>query len=99
MSMSSHHAGCIRLQPFEYRGQPVAAAGTHSFQRAATVEGWQLMRERCQHPDTGGIERMPDQDSAATRVHTRIFGVHSPILETGEYLHGKGLVELDNIDI
>src|SRR5580692_5411540 len=83
--------------PFEHRGDALAAADTHGDQRVPAAGPAQLVQGLDDQDGTGGAERVTEGDAAAVRVGP--LRRQAEFAGDGERLRGERLVHLEHVDV
>ncbi len=84
-------------ESLEDRGDALAAADAHRYQRVPAARTVQLVERLHGDQTTGGADRMTDRDPAAVGIDLVQRQVEIP--HDGERLGGEGLVELDGVEV
>jgi hypothetical protein len=85
------------LDPFEDRGDALAAADAHRDQRVPAAGPAQFVEGLDDQDGTGGAERVTQGDAAAVRVGP--FRRQAELGGDGEGLRGERLVHLEHVDV
>src|SRR5882757_9313349 len=83
--------------PLKYHGDSLADADAHGREPKLGVSVVHGMDQRRGNASPGCTKRVADRDPAAADIYLRF--VHFEHANTGDRLGGKGLIELDQIDI
>src|SRR5271165_2421888 len=85
------------LQIFEYASGTHAAANTHGHEPIFCLTALELAQQGCHQLGARATKRMTERDGAPFNVDAP--GIDAERLDDSERLCGKGLVELDYIDL
>src|SRR5688500_16157156 len=85
------------LNPLDDHRNPLPAADARGSQPVALLAAAQLVQDREHETRAGRAERMAERDRAA--VDVELLHVEVELFRNGKDLPGKGLVDLDEVDV
>src|SRR5215469_9080064 len=84
---------------FEHRRDPLPDPDAHRDQRIMAAGAVKLPGGGQGDARSGGAQRMADRDGPAVLVDPAVVKRQFEPFQTGQYLSGKRLVDLDHIDV
>src|SRR2546429_8139594 len=86
-----------RRRTFEEPRLPLADANTHRREPVAPATAAQLVQQRHDEACARHPERVTERDCATVDIH--LFGIQAQLADHHETLRGKGLVQLDEVEL
>src|SRR4029077_5775945 len=87
------------VKPLDNHGHPLATTDAHRLQADRLVVGRQAVQQGAQDAGPRHAEWVAEGDRATMRIELVAEGIDPQLAGRGDDLGGKGLVDLDDVDV